>query len=131
MEINVSEADAYHALRGNENWLGSDAEKLAALYRSSDYIRATYRTIDTDDADELVREATIRLAATIDNLATLRDGSRIKSEKESLDGVASTEVVYRDDAGALDPFPDITALLGPAFKPTSNGQGISVIRVVR
>lgn len=132
MEITVAEADAYHALRANEDWqyFGTDAEKLAALYRASDYIRR-YQTLDTDDAAALIREATIRLAPSIDNLPTLRDASRIKSEKESLDGVASSETVYRDDADMLDPFPEITALLAPVLKNRSNGKGLSVIQRVR
>lgn len=135
MEITVSEADAYHALRGNEDWqfFGTDADKLTALYRSSDFIRSNYRTAANDIADALVREATIRLAPVIDQLATLREGGRIKSRKESLDGVASEEYVYRDDAGSLDPFPDITALLAPAMAGAATGSksGISVIRLVR
>jgi len=134
MDITVSEADAYHALRGNEDWqfFGTDAEKLAALYRSSDFISATYRINDSDAATALVREATIRLAPAIDQFATLSEAARIKSKKESVDGVASEEFVYRDEAATLDPFPLITALLAPVSRiANGSGTGISVIRLAR
>ncbi|WP_188063743.1 hypothetical protein [Sphingobium sp. KCTC 72723] len=133
MEITVSEADAYHTLRGNEDWqyFGTDAEKLAALYRASDFIRATYRLIITDDTADLVREATIRLAPEIDSLAEKNSASGIKTYKESLDGVLSEETTYFDNVAAADPFPLITALLAPVTKTPSTGKGISVIKVVR
>jgi len=133
MDITVAEADAYHALRGNEEWqyFGTDAEKLSALYRASDFIRASYAIIDSEAAAALIREATIRLAPEIDNLVTRSDAAKIKSTKESLDGVVSEEIVYRDDAAGFDPFPLITKLLAPIIKGASNGSGISVIKVVR
>ena len=133
MQITVTEADAYHTLRGNEDWqyFGSDTEKLAALYRASDFIRANYRTQDSEAAASLVREATIRLAPMIDNLATLRAATTIKTKKESLDGVASEETTYFDGVADSDPVPDITALLSPVVVTTSNGKGLSVIRLVR
>lgn len=132
MEITVAEADAYHALRGNEDWqyFGSETEKLSALYRASDYIRATYQFIDGDAAATLIREATIRLAPEIDSLRTFSEDARIKSKKESLDGVLSEETVYRDDATTLDPFPLITALLSPVIRK-STGKGLNVLRLVR
>lgn len=133
MEISVSEADAYHTLRGNEDWqyFGTDAEKLAALYRASDFIRATYRIIDSETAVELVREATIRLAPEIDTLVTRSESSNIKTYKESLDGVLSEETTYFDTVATADPFPLITALLLPVTKSVSSGKGIGVIKVVR
>lgn len=133
MDITVSEADAYHTLRGNEDWqyFGSDTEKLAALYRASDFIRANYRTVDSEAAASLVREATIRLAPMIDNLATLREAAGVKTKKESLDGVASEETTYFDNVATSDPFPDISALLSPVIVTVSNGKGLSVIRLVR
>jgi len=132
MEITVSEADAYHELRGNADWqyFGTDAEKLAGLYRASDYIRAHYRVQDTDEAAALVREATIRLAPSIDNLSALRDAAGIKTKKEQLDTL-SEETTYFDSISAADPFPDITALLSPVTLPVSSGKGISIIRLVR
>lgn len=36
-------ADAYHAARGNAGWTGTDADKLAALQRATDYIDGRYR----------------------------------------------------------------------------------------
>lgn len=133
MDITVSEANAYHTLRGNEDWqyFGTDAEKLAALYRASDYIRTNYKTNDTEAATALVREATIRLAPTIDSLATKREAAAIKTKKESLDGVISEETTYFDNVADSDPFPDITALLSSVTVGASNGRGISVIKVVR
>ena len=85
MDIQVTEADAYHELRGNEDWqyFGTDAEKLAALFRASDYIRATYKVEETDEATALVREATIRLAPLIDSLSAIRGAAQIKTKKES------------------------------------------------
>ena len=133
MDITVSEANAYHTLRGNEDWqyFGTDAEKLAALYRASDYIRTNYKTNDTEAATALVREATIRLAPTIDSLATKREAAAIKTKKESLDGVISEETTYFDNVADSDPFPDTTALLSSVTVGASNGRGISVIKVVR
>ncbi|GFE72377.1 hypothetical protein [Novosphingobium sp. TCA1] len=133
MQITVTEADAYHALRGNEDWqyFGSDTEKLSALYRASDFIRASYRTVDTETAASLIREATIQLAPMIDNLTTLRQASAIKTKKESLDGVVSEETTYFDNVATSDPFPDITALLSPVTVTGSNGKGLNVIKVVR
>ena len=133
MDITVAEANAYHTLRGNEDWqyFGTDAEKLAALYRASDYIRTNYKTNDTEAATALVREATIRLAPTIDSLAAKREAAAIKTKKESLDGVISEETTYFDNVADSDPFPDITALLSSVTVGASNGRGISVIKVVR
>jgi len=134
MDITVAEADAYHTLRGNQDWqfFGEDAEKLAALYRASDYIRATYLFVDSEAASTLIREATIRLAPEIDSLTTFSEEAKIKSKKESLDGVLSEETVYRDDATTLDPFPLISALLAPVVRGgTSNGKGLTVARLVR
>jgi hypothetical protein len=133
MDITVAEADAYHTLRGNDDWqyFGEDAEKLAALYRASDYIKSHYRTLDTDEAIAIVREATIRLAPSIDKLATLREAATVKTKKESLDGVVSEETTYFDSVGSSDPFPDITGFLTPALSNTSTGKGISVVRLVR
>lgn len=34
----VPEADAYHLARGNTEWAGTEAEKLAALVRASQYV---------------------------------------------------------------------------------------------
>lgn len=133
MDITVSEADAYHTLRGNEDWqyFGTDAEKLAALYRASDFIRATYRLIDGDDVAALVREATIRLAPEIDTLSEKTTANGIKTKKESLDGVLSEETTYFDTVSVADPFPLISALLAPVTKTASTGKGINVIKVVR
>jgi hypothetical protein len=133
MDITVAEANAYHTLRGNEDWqyFGTDAEKLAALYRASDFIRASYRFIDSDDTADLVREATIRLAPEIDTLATKNEAAGIKTKKESLDGVLSEETTYFDAVASSDPFPLITALLAPVTKAASSGKGIAVIKVVR
>lgn len=40
----VAGADAYHLARGNTAWAaGTDANKLSALYRASEYIDGTYR----------------------------------------------------------------------------------------
>lgn len=39
----LEEANAYHAARLNAGWTGTDAEKLAALERGSDYIDLRYR----------------------------------------------------------------------------------------
>lgn len=36
----VADADAYHALRGNTAWAGTEEQKLAALTRASTYIDA-------------------------------------------------------------------------------------------
>ncbi|WP_288484780.1 hypothetical protein [uncultured Novosphingobium sp.] len=132
MDITVAEADAYHTLRGNEDWqfLGTDAEKLAALYRASDYIRR-YKFIDTDETEALKREAIIRLASEIDTLSEKRAAAGIKTKKESLDGVVSEETTYFDAVSASDPFPDITALLASVTRSESNGKGISVIKLVR
>jgi len=133
MDITVSEADAYHALRGNEDWqyFGTDAEKLAALYRASDFIRASYRFTQSETVSELVREATIRLAPVIDTLSTFREAAGIKTKKESLDGAFSEETTYFDAVASADPFPDITALLSSVTVKASTGNGISVIKVVR
>ena len=133
MDITVAEANAYHTLRGNEDWqyFGKDADKLAALYRASDFIRSYYRTTDSEAATALVREATIRLAPEIDNLAERRAAAGIKSKKESLDGAVSEETTYFDNVADSDPFPDITALLKPVLIGASNGRGLSVIKVVR
>lgn len=133
MDITVAEADAYHTLRGNEDWqyFGTDAEKLAALYRASDFIRASYRVVESEATTALVREATIRLAPSIDTLSTLREAAGIKTKKESLDGAFSEETTYFDAVASADPFPDITALLSVVAIGTSTGNGVSVIRVVR
>lgn len=133
MDISVSEADAYHTLRGNEDWqyFGEDVDKLAALYRASDFIRANYRTQDNEAAASLVREATIRLAPMIDSLASLRAAASIKTKKESLEGVLSEETTYFDGVADSDPFPDITALLSPVVLPVSTGRGLTIIRVLR
>jgi hypothetical protein len=133
MDITVLEADAYHTLRGNEDWqfFGEDAEKLAALYRASDYIRRHYKFIVADDVEALKREATIQLAPVIDTLNEKRNAAAIKTKKESLDGVVSEETTYFDAVASSDPFPDITALLSPVTKSESNGRGLSVIRLVR
>lgn len=133
MDITVSEADAYHTLRGNEDWqfLGDDEEKLAALYRASDFIRSHYRTRDTDEATALVREAIIRLAPEIDKLAERRASATIKSKKESLEGALSEETTYFDNVADSDPFPEITGLLQPVMLGASNGSSLKIIRVVR
>ncbi|MCC4257000.1 hypothetical protein [Sphingobium lactosutens] len=133
MDISVEEANAYHTLRGNEDWLyfGTDAEKMAALYRASDYIRANYNLKETDAANALGREAIIRLAPEIDKLAELRAASAIKTKKESLDGVLSEETTYFDVVASGDPFPDLTAFLSRVVISTSYGKGITVIKVVR
>lgn len=134
MDITVSEADAYHSLRGNEDWqyFGSDAEKLTALYRASDYIRDHYRAPLDELQTALVREAVIRLAPRIDNLNSITESTKVKTRKESLDGVASEETTYFDATGTSSPFPDIDALLRDlAFHSSSNGNGFSVIRLVR
>lgn len=39
----VTEADAYHAARGNTAWTGDNTVKTAALVRASDYIDGRYR----------------------------------------------------------------------------------------
>ena len=133
MDITVAEADAYHTLRGNEDWqyFGTDAEKLAALYRASDYIRATYRTAVGDDADLLIRESVIRLAPMIDTLAAKREAAAVKTKKESLDGVLAEETTYFDSIAGSDPFPDITALLSSITIGASSGRGLNIIKVVR
>lgn len=130
MDITVSEADAYHALRGNEDWqfFGSDAEKLAALYRASDFIRRTYRLITSDVSDALVREATIMLAPTIDKLAERQAAASIESMKESLEGVGSTETKFRISE---DPFPEISGLLAPVATVSGGSGGLTMMRIVR
>jgi len=130
MDITVSEANAYHALRGNEDWqfFGSDAEKLAALYRASDFIRRTYRLITSDVSDALVREATIMLAPTIDKLAERQAAASIESMKESLEGVGSTETKFRISE---DPFPEISGLLAPVAAASGGSGGLTMMRIVR
>ncbi len=130
MQITVSEADAYHALRGNEDWqfYGSDADKLAALYRASDFIRRTYRLTPGEVADALLREAIIMLAPSIDTLATRLAAASIESMEEALEGVGSTKTKYR---ASSDPFPDITLLLSPVVASSSGGGGLTMMRIVR
>jgi len=130
MDINVSEANAYHALRGNEDWqfFGTDAEKLAALYRASDFIRRSYRVGADEVSAALVREATIMLAPSIDKLAERQTAASIESTKESLEGVGATEIKYRASA---DPFPEVTLLLTPAFTQIGGAGGLTMMRIVR
>ena len=40
--VDVAYADAYHDLRGNALWAGSDAVKQAALVRATDYLEQGY-----------------------------------------------------------------------------------------
>lgn len=130
MDINVSEANAYHALRGNEAWqyFGTDAEKLAALYRASDFIRRAYRVGTDDVSAALVREATIMLAPSIDKLAERQAAASIESTKESLEGVGATEIKYRAFA---DPFPEVSELLAPALTRSGGSGGLRAIRISR
>lgn len=130
MDITLSEANAYHALRGNEVWqyFGTDAEKLAALYRASDFIRRSYRVGTDDVSAALVREATIMLAPSIDKLDERLAAASIESTKESLEGVGATEIKYRASG---DPFPDITLLLAPALTQSGGSGGLTMMRIVR
>ena len=130
MQITVSEADAYHALRGNEDWqfFGSDAEKLAALYRASDFIRRSYRLVPSEVADALVREAIIMLAPLIDKLNERLSAASIESMEESLEGVGSTKTKYR---ASSDPFPEISLLLNPVVTQSGGSGGLTMMRIVR
>lgn len=130
MDITLSEANAYHALRGNEDWqfFGTDAEKLAALYRASDHIRRRYRVGTDEVSAALVREATIMLAPLIDKLAERLTAASIESQKESLEGVGSTEIKYRVSG---DPFPEVSELLAPVLTQSGSAGGLTMMRIVR
>jgi hypothetical protein len=130
MDITVAEANAYHILRGNEDWqfFGTDAEKLAALYRASDFIRRKYRLIAGDLSGALAREATIMLAPLIDKLAARLTAASIESQKESLEGVGSTETKFRVSE---DPFPEISDLLAPVSTQSNGSGGLTMMRIVR
>lgn len=130
MQITVSEADAYHALRGNEDWqfFGTDADKLAALYRASDFIRRSYRLTAGEAGIALEREAVIMLAPMIDKLAERLQAANIESLKESLEGVGATETKYRASG---DPFAEISDLLAPALTSSGGSGGLRKLRIIR
>lgn len=141
----VEAADLFHDLRQNAAWLAAtEAQKVAALVRATDFIEASYRAsaaplmqgqglqFPTSDprAFPMVVGATILLSLdALSGPLNSRQDRGIKSTKGGV-GPLSDEIVY-DDAAPTDPYPHVTAALAHYATPAFGGGFVRVGRLIR
>lgn len=132
----VAGATTFHADRANDAWAAANASvQTSALIRATDDIEANFRATsgarlttaqglqfprdDGQGVPAAVLKATYILALEALSGPLRASAERgIKSTKESLEGVVSTETVYDDAAVApVDAYPAITALLADVAAP--------------
>ncbi|MEG8031889.1 hypothetical protein QP179_10000 [Sphingomonas aurantiaca] len=114
IRVTVIQADNFHTLRNNKTWTTSlTPDRLAALYRASDYIQAVY-LVDGHEDSSFVQMAVMMLAVEMltKPLSVAAPAQAILSEAtEAGDGAFADKTTYA--APSNDPYPLITAILSP------------------
>lgn len=112
--VTVIQADNFHILRNNKTWTSSlTPERLAALYRASDYIQAVY-LVDGHEDSSFVQMAVMMLAVEMlaKPVSVASPSQAVLSEEFEAGNKAYVEKkTYAAPAG--DPYPLITAILAP------------------
>jgi len=123
--MNIETADAFHLVRDNVDWAGTNTEKSAAILRAQDYIAAYYTLKpDIDPNEPLLVRATCLLALEFLNGANKLKAERavIKS-KIAVEGVVLEEFEYAEGSPDADLYPFVTATLRPLLSSQSGGFG--------
>lgn len=129
MTITVEQADSYHDLRGNSDWLSLDTDqKTAAIANADDYVTAYYLPLKSDVEDDnprLIAAYSLLALEFSSNPQTLKTDQLLKS-KEVTSGEDSSKVMYQDadKAPITDPYPLVTAIIAP-LRVNQTNHGIS------
>lgn len=133
----VATTNDFHALRNNSVWLDADmSDKAPALYKSSDYIRATW-CVDGHEDDDTVVEAVMMLAPEM--LAApvrIQAGERevLSEERGYGNGAVETKTTYAKST-SNDPYPLISLKLARYGKrresPNTGANTLTLLRLVR
>lgn len=125
----LEQANTYHAVRQNEDWLELDPGLATALLSDAeDYIRTTYslRVIQTPDEQRIFDGIVCRLADLFRTSPPAVAGkAALKKESKEIMGLKKS-VEYAD--APSDPYPYVTAMLSLFIvKPA----GVTMGRMVR
>lgn len=120
----LTDADTYHALRGNDSWEDlTDEAKTAALHRASDYISAFYSLkaeVEEDD-DVLLNAITVLAAVFATDTPAMKQDPKVVSYSEELGPIKESKTYA---AGSYDPYPQVTGMMKSILRSTVSGVGI-------
>lgn len=148
--ISVSDADAYHAARGNAAWTGTDAAKEALLRKATDYMLQVYglrwkgdRVSATQALDwpregvevfgfdidpDVVPDAVANACAELALRAASGDLTPDVARRTVREKVGPIEVEYDRNAPALPDYQAVDNMLAPYLEQGGSNVFRSVVR---
>lgn len=128
----LEQSNTYNEVRENEDWSElSAAQARALLQDAEDYIRGRFPIRSgLSENDQRIFDGLVCRLAAIFQKHPPQGAAQATIKKESKEGAGFKKEVEYNPTGA-DPYPYITAVIGPFLCTPSNTGGFAIARLVR